>query len=109
MAAATRQRLHLSQRGKKKPTAHSKETRLPAQQLKARKANDGVKEMGEEATILHTLMDDLLGENLLTPENLEKAAAASLKRHKEQGYKVPGLNAMDDVVKRINARKKGQV
>ena len=48
MAAATRQRLHLSQRGKKKPTAHSKETRLPAQQLKARKANDGVKEMGEE-------------------------------------------------------------
>ena len=48
MAAATRQRLHLSQRGKKKPTAHSKETRLPAQQLKARKANDGVKEMNEE-------------------------------------------------------------
>ena len=55
------------------------------------------------------MMDDLLGENLLTPENLEKAAAASLKRHKEQGYKVPGLDAMDDVVKRINARKKGQV
>ena len=40
---------------------------------------------------------------------LEKAAAATQKRHKEQGYKVPGTNAMDDVIKRVMAKKKGKV
>ena len=43
MAGATRQRLHLSSRGKKKPMAKS----LPAQQMKIRKKTDGVKEPGE--------------------------------------------------------------
>jgi len=96
MAAATRQRLHLSQRGKKKPTAHSKETRLPAQQLKARKANDGVKEMGEEA-ILSTLMDDLLDENRLTPAALEAAAAANQKRDKARGMKIHSTQGVKDL------------
>ena len=45
----------------------------------------------------------------ISDEALEKAATASLNKHKAQGYKVPGLDAMDDVVKRIAARKKGQV
>lgn len=49
MAAATRQRLHLSSRGKKKPVAKSKAV-LPGQQMKMRKKNDGVKEMGEQYT-----------------------------------------------------------
>ena len=161
MAAATRQRLHLSQRGKKKPTAHSKETRLPAQQLKARKANDGVKEMGEEYVseseafkkgydstdgktgyvagkrlrkvsdavtagaptamqkayktgqsagkalgkklglgeedILSTMMDDLLGENRLTPAALEAAAAANQKRDKARGMKIHSTQGVKDL------------
>ena len=96
MAAATRQRLHLSQRGKKKSAAHSKETRLPAQQLKARKANDGVKEMGEEA-ILSTLMDDLLDENRLTPAALEAAAAANQKRDKARGMKIHSTQGVKDL------------
>ena len=45
----------------------------------------------------------------ISDEALEKAATASLNKHKAQGYKVPGLDAMDDVVKRSAARKKGQV
>jgi len=45
-------------------------------------------------------------ENRLSDEALEKAAAATQKRHKEQGYKVPGTGAMDDVRARIAAREK---
>ena len=52
MAGATRQRLHLANRGKKKPVARSnkKETRLPAQQLKA---------MQNEQQALRDLTDSL--------------------------------------------------
>jgi len=45
-------------------------------------------------------------ENRLSDEALEKAAAATQKRHKEQGYKVPGTGAMDDVRATIAAREK---
>ena len=45
-------------------------------------------------------------ENRLSDEALEKAAAATQKKHKEQGYKVPGTGAMDDVRARIAAREK---
>jgi hypothetical protein len=43
-------------------------------------------------------------ENRLSDEALEKAAAATQKRHKEQGYKVPGTGAMDDIRARIAKR-----
>ena len=45
----------------------------------------------------------------ISDEALEKAAAATLKRHKEQGYKVPGTGAMDDVRARIKAKREAQV
>jgi len=47
-------------------------------------------------------------ENRLSDEALEKAAAATQKRHKEQGYKVPGTGAMDDVRARIVKREQRQ-
>ena len=43
-------------------------------------------------------------ENKLTDDALEKAAAATLKRHKEQGYKVHSTDSMKDVQDRIKKR-----
>ena len=90
-ATARRQFRSAALRGVKKPKPIKKprqETRMPGEQLKD----------------MHEAIPGGISD-----EALEKAAAAVLKRHKEQGYKVPGLGAMDDVIKRINARKKGQV
>ena len=97
MAAATRQRLHLSQRGKKKPTAHSKETRLPAQQLKARKANDGVKEMGEEYVDEATGLIGA-GTNLAAKaaKSAAKASANSVKKNVTKAGQY-GLGVMDSL------------
>jgi len=43
-------------------------------------------------------------ENKLTDDALEKAAAATQKRHKEQGYKVHSTDSMKDVQDRIKKR-----
>ena len=43
-------------------------------------------------------------ENKLTDDALEKAADATLKRHKEQGYKVHSTDSMKDVQDRIKKR-----
>ena len=43
-------------------------------------------------------------ENRLTDDALEKAAAATQKRHKEQGYKVHSTDSMKDVQDRIKKR-----
>ena len=47
-------------------------------------------------------------ENRLSDEALEKAAAATLKRHKEQGYKVASTDSMKDVQDRIKKKKEQQ-
>ena len=61
-----------------------------------------------EDLALDGLMDDLMQENLLTPENLEAAAKSQQDRHKKQGYKVPSTDSMKDVIDRLKG-KKGQV
>lgn len=50
-----------------------------------------------EEAILRSMMDDLLGENRLTPAALEAAAAANQKRDKERGMKIHSTKGVKDL------------